>query len=92
MSNVSDQCRQLYVQQCQMIASTKKEDVQKVGSLGLAFCAPLVALKVAPSAVVLAGVVAVGYAGLVVGKSLGAQVHDHCTKVAEANLQLQLPQ
>jgi hypothetical protein len=88
---ITEQCNALYRQQAAAIAQTDKENVARATGLACAFAVPLVVAKLAPSAVILAGIAGIVYVGHLVGKDLGSKVHDHCVKVTvEDSAQLKL--
>lgn|GEM_PF-6286428 len=77
------QCKEIYKQQAEIIASANRVDLENVGAIGGAFIAPLVIMKTVPSAIILAGFAAVGYGGWLVGKSLAGHYHSHCSKIVD---------
>jgi hypothetical protein len=53
-----------------------------LGALVGAFTVPLVALKCAPSVLLMAGIAAVGYVGFQGGSSVAGQIHEKCCEVS----------
>lgn len=81
--SIAEQCKQLYLQQAAAVAAAEKQDVEMVGKVIGGVVAPVVALKVAPSVILVAGLAVIGYGGVMVGRELAANYHNHCKKLTD---------